>query len=436
MNIENKWVITKKSKVIGEGGSGRVKECHSYDDSTKYAIKQLRDEAKQKKGRKERFEIEIKTNLSFAGKENFYKTMPMIDYDKDEYGWYVSKIGIPSIKYIKNKKLEPLKIIFLYKEFLKGIKEIHKAKIFHRDIKPDNILFYKDSFRIIDFGIVSNDELNLSYDLTQKYDNNELGARFTMAPEMRRNPASANPLKADIYSLAKTLWILITHDKKCFDGQYNTNNHSLYGYFENFGKVFNLSILDDILRRCTNDFPEERCNIDEFIDALEHIVWSNSCTNKGLGKELYLSRTHSLETLNKYIPCFPHFNLMDLNINSIDIICNLINNKAFTFTQSSFKNIKDIDSMKIINNEYFIFGNDTEFTKYLNIKDIENIFLLNESGIPFTVFIKMIDEYIILICDNETSNDFIFNNKNLYIPKIYLKNLVSLKKYLYKKTLS
>lgn len=429
MNVADKWIIGKN---LGQGGSGDVKECSVDKNSKKYAIKQLRN---QKSGRKERFEIEIKTNLDLKGKEDMYKTMPMIDYDQHKYSWYVSIIGEHSLNYIKNKKIEPLKILFLYKEFLKGIKELHKAKIFHRDIKADNILFYKDSFRIIDFGIASNDKLNLYHDITKSYDKNQLGAKFTMAPEMRRNPATADPLKADIYSLAKTLWSLITQDIQCFDGQYNTNNHSLYDYFKDFESTHDLSTLDYILYKCTDDNPEKRSNIDEFIEVLDNITWSNSHSNNGLGKNLYLSRTHSLENLNKYIPNFSHFNSVDLNTDFLYVICELVNSGTFIFTQNSFKNIKDISSMKIINNEHFIIGDDKIFSDYLNIEYIENIFLVNESNIPFLIFIKMTNDYIILMCDNEKSNDYLYMklymNKNLYIPEFYLTDILSLKKYLY-----
>jgi len=439
MNVYGKWnVFNEKGHelILGAGGSGKVFKCYDNENNKYYAFKICKKNSDI--DRKKRFKIEIETNKLIMGKENIYKTVPMIDYDNENYNWYVSDLGSPSMTYLKINNIDSLDILSMYINFLKGIQKLHQYGISHRDIKPDNILLYNNEFRVIDFGIVKNQRMKEFTDITinNVKDRYNLGAKFTMAPEMRRNPATADPFKADIYSLLKTLWMFISKNETGFDGQYNKQNHSLYDYFKKFGKVSNLSILDDILLRGTNDFPDKRCNIDEFIDAIDHIVWSNSDINKGLGKDLYLSRTHSLENLNKYIPNFYYFNSMNLNKDFISVICNLINSCTFTFTQSSFKNVKYIDSMKIINHEYFILGNDTKFTNYLNIKDIENIFLLNESGIPFTIFIKMIDEYVILICDNEMSNDFVFNNKNLYIPKKYLKNLCSLKKYLYRKALS
>jgi hypothetical protein len=45
-----------------------------------------------------------------------------------------------------------------------------------------------------------------------------------MAPEMKRESSNADLAKVDVYSLAKTLYILLTNNDKCFDGQYSTDS--------------------------------------------------------------------------------------------------------------------------------------------------------------------------------------------------------------------
>lgn len=427
MKIEDKWIV---GRSIGEGGSGYVRKCHLKDDSNTYAIKQLKEE---KKGRKERFEIEIKTNLYVKDEENLYKTVPMIDYDKNEYRWYVSEIGIPSINYIKNKKIEPLTILFLYKEFLKGIEKLHDAKIFHRDIKADNILFYEDSFRIIDFGITSNNNLNLYHDLTQKYDKNQLGAKYTMAPEMRRNPTTADPLKADIYSLAKTLWSLITHDIKCFEGQYNKRNHSLDKYFNI--NIINLHLLDDIFYKCTSDNISDRMSIKEIIKNIEYILYLNLIKQDDhLHKQILQCRESSNTIIKKYLNEIGCFDLMKLNNSHCGIIAELVNNGAFLYNQTNIKEFKnkDIDYLCFKNNQVTIFNNeDKENLIYsiINIDEITEIYIINDNNIPFSVFIKREDIYILFMCTNIESHDsdFIFiDNSGYYIPEKYLIDVSSL----------
>lgn len=56
-----------------------------------------------------------------------------------------------------------------------------------------------------------------------------MGAVFTISPEMKRNPKEADGKKADVFSLAKTLWMFLTKDEKGFDGVYDylDTNHSL-----------------------------------------------------------------------------------------------------------------------------------------------------------------------------------------------------------------
>lgn len=431
MKNVDKWIL---GKIIGQGGSGNVMECHLHDNSKKYAIKQLKE---KKGGRKERFEIEIKTNLQAKDKEDIYKTMPMIDYDKTEYLWYVSEIGTPSISHIKEEKVNPLMILFFYKEFLKGIKELHDAKIFHRDIKADNILFYKDSFRIIDFGIASNEDLNLYHDLTQQYDKNQLGAKYTMAPEMRRIPNESDPLKADIYSLAKTLWSLITHKKTCFDGQYNKINHSLDKYFEI--PIINIHLLDNILYKCTSDNIDDRMSINEIIEDIEYIIYINLIKKSApFNKKILRCRESSNTIIKKHLDEIKCFDLLKLNNSYCATIEKLFNNGTFLYNQTNINNFKDknIDFLLLKNNQIFIFNNYDDH-KYIsgmiNIDEFTDIYIVNNKNIPFSIFIKRENIYILLMCTNIESHksDFIFRD-NLYyhVPEEYLIDVFSLIRFL------
>ncbi len=38
-------------------------------------------------------------------------------------------------------------------DVIKGLKAIHKKNIIHRDIKPDNIIKFKENYKILDFGV-------------------------------------------------------------------------------------------------------------------------------------------------------------------------------------------------------------------------------------------------------------------------------------------
>lgn len=42
----------------------------------------------------------------------------------------------------------------------KGLKTIHKKTITHRDIKPDNIIKFDSRFKILDFGVSTNNQMD------------------------------------------------------------------------------------------------------------------------------------------------------------------------------------------------------------------------------------------------------------------------------------
>ncbi|MDQ3879349.1 MAG: protein kinase [Actinomycetota bacterium] len=77
--------------------------------------------------------------------------------------------------------------------------------IAHRDIKPGNLYELDGSILIGDFGLVAlpdSESLNV--------EGRPLGPAHYTAYEMILDPGSADPHKADVYSLGKTLWVLAT----------------------------------------------------------------------------------------------------------------------------------------------------------------------------------------------------------------------------------
>jgi serine/threonine-protein kinase len=69
-----------------------------------------------------------------------------------------------------------------------------------------------------------------------------------------------------MYSLAKTLWIILTENIKGFDGQYSAS--SILGLRRFYNDVYTTPI-DTLLTACTDNNPKARPDIDEFISSLE-----------------------------------------------------------------------------------------------------------------------------------------------------------------------
>ena len=72
----------------------------------------------------------------------------------------------------------------------------------HRDIKPGNLYEHDGHWLVGDFGLVADPSSDA---ITEG--NRPLGPRHFCASEMVLRPAHADPGPADVYSLAKTLWV-------------------------------------------------------------------------------------------------------------------------------------------------------------------------------------------------------------------------------------
>jgi serine/threonine-protein kinase len=79
---------------------------------------------------------------------------------------------------------------------------LHERQIAHRDIKPGNLVMFDNLCHVVDFGLVHYPEKTALTGYKE-----HIGPLWTMAPEVRRNGRNADPFPADVFSLAKTLWI-------------------------------------------------------------------------------------------------------------------------------------------------------------------------------------------------------------------------------------
>jgi hypothetical protein len=83
---------------------------------------------------------------------------------------------------------------------------------------------------------------------------------------MRNNPNTSDSKFSDIYSLAKTLWVLLSKERYAFEGAYSRydNKITLDNIYSN---DFN-TILHQVLEKTTRNEPSERLSLKEFIDLL------------------------------------------------------------------------------------------------------------------------------------------------------------------------
>ena len=247
-------------ELLNEGGNAKVYRCRKKDTGEEYAIKVL--DSKKQGEKLSRFVNEIAVMQKYGGAEN--GVLPIIDADA-ENGWYVMPIATPIEAYFEETKVGIKEKVAAIVEFAKALEALHEQGITHRDIKPDNLFRYKDRYCFGDFGLCEYPEGEQVYTPNDR----QFGAYNTMAPEMSKNPQGQDGKKADVYSLAKTMWILLTGDKKGFPGPYSSEDSM--NAFSHFAHLVSkpLAVIEIVLQFATDNNVIKRMSLSKFRKALE-----------------------------------------------------------------------------------------------------------------------------------------------------------------------
>lgn len=256
----NDWVL---EAPLGSGGNGDVWKAAKQGQEP-LAIKILRSITDETY---ERFKIETST-LEKLG--NTKGIIPLIEkfIPENKSGptpWFAMPIATPFNEYIRGKK--PYEIVEKFIELAEVLEYLHKRGISHRDIKPANFLYYDDRLCLSDFGLVKYPERSA---ITPE--KRDVGAKFTMAPEMRRKAHAADGLPADVYSFSKSLWIALTGEELGFDGQYNPASTLALSHYLHEAYT---TTLDRLFVECTETEPNRRPRITDAISRLRE--WLEIC---------------------------------------------------------------------------------------------------------------------------------------------------------------
>jgi hypothetical protein len=261
-DVNNSWhVLFDVIKELGEGGNAKVFHVKQKLDGYELALKHLYNRSEEKKYR---FIDEI--NIMMQNCKIIDGIIPIVDCSEKGF-WYTMPIAKPVLEHIKTSGETIEGIIKGVIQLSETLSKLHYKGISHRDIKPSNIYFYNGRYCFGDFGLVEFPDNPNDFTRSDK----GLGAIFTIAPEMKRDPKNADGKKADVFSLAKTAWMLLTGDDRGFDGVYDflDKSHSLR-FMDRFKDV-HLVELEELLTTATNNDPNLRPNIDVFKQQLE--VW-------------------------------------------------------------------------------------------------------------------------------------------------------------------
>jgi serine/threonine protein kinase len=210
-----------------QGGNGVVFKLIDEQDDLEYVIKIVKY-PDQKKGdwkikkRINRFEREIEA--LYVAKENnlqniveikFHGTMKIDDLDFQYY--VMQKCDCTLSEYLNdvNKELSVFQKTLLCQKILLGIMGLNEYKIYHRDIKHDNIFFVGNEPLIGDLGLVENKDSDIRINERGEL----IGPTGWFSPEainkylVERTPNPNNfdcgiDSKSEVFQLGKLFWFI------------------------------------------------------------------------------------------------------------------------------------------------------------------------------------------------------------------------------------
>ncbi|AZB21899.1 hypothetical protein EG338_07355 [Kaistella haifensis] len=424
--------IYRDIEIIGKGGNGIVWEVQDSKNN-KFAKKTIKHYKKNIPYKRFCDEIEVIKNNAHIG------VIKIVDYyipksTLKETPYYIMPIGIPLHNCLSKFPIE--KIWDFIVKIIDTLEYLHNKEITHRDIKIENILMVENYPTLSDFGLA-----NFPKQKRLSRINEKIGPAFTIAPEMRRISSVAEYKKADIYSLAKTIWVMLTQKWKSFDGQYNTHSSiSLKNYVDlkineitNYGEpnYFSLVVLDKLLFDATHNDPDKRPTIQEFKRRFN--FWLDSNDNYELRNEIEWE-----DAIRKIFPVSVPLsskwdNILEIK-NVLEIIFTHYDNLNYTFFPyfggldlTDIKIIEiDYKEYLVINDEYFLepkclyFESMNDFSwSYFRLEVIDNKGFFgkninrNEEKIYIDVSMKIHVEQV----ENSKQLNFIVKNSFLIVQK-------------------
>jgi len=195
------WTLREK---LGAGGNATVLRA-SRDGSEDVALKVINTTKIQSEPYR-RFVQEIEF---LRGLGDFPGVLPLLDAHLPQRpsgadrAWLAMPVAAPIANALAEAPLET--IVGALVEIAETLARLAERRVGHRDIKPGNLYELNGRWLIGDFGLVAAPDLA---ELTRS--GKKLGPAHYTAYEMILDPVNADPLPADVYSFAKTLFVLAT----------------------------------------------------------------------------------------------------------------------------------------------------------------------------------------------------------------------------------
>jgi eukaryotic-like serine/threonine-protein kinase len=212
-----------------------------------------------------RFAFELQILRELAGMKG---VMPLIASataeDADGMAWLAMPVARGILHEVADRD-DPAFVLKGARSLADTLARLHARGISHRDIKPDNLYFLNREWLLADFGIAS---FPGKAALTQN--GRKLGPVYYIAPEMLNSPQTADGTAADVYSFAKTIWVLLSGQTFPPPGEQRQSVAGLR--ISAYIQITNAEVLDELIDRCTRHDPSERPSAAAVATTLAQVV--------------------------------------------------------------------------------------------------------------------------------------------------------------------
>ncbi|MCX5206542.1 serine/threonine-protein kinase [Streptomyces sp. NBC_00237] len=243
---------------LGAGGMGVVYLARSVS-GRQVAVKVIRPELAEDPGFRERFRQEAAAARRVSGAF----TAPVVDADPEAPAPWFATLFVPGLSLAQRVSVQgPLtvdEVRGLGAGLAEALRDIHRAGLVHRDLKPGNVLLAEDGPRVIDFGIArTSDAVALTSTGVA------VGTPPFMAPEQFRRE-EVTPA-ADVFALGSVLVYAATGH-----GPFDGDTAHVVGFrvvYEGPDLTGLPPELGELVHSCLEKDPERRATVPRLLEVL------------------------------------------------------------------------------------------------------------------------------------------------------------------------
>ena len=233
--------------VITEVLAGGMSEVYRvFDGTERYVLKIVKEDATEEDTRLFRREIRILQSLKHPN------IMEIVadTYNSDRPYYVMPNCGKSFVE-LACSQVSELELLDYVIPFCEAIQYAHETGVFHRDIKPQNVLLYKGVVKVSDFGLsrfVNRDTTTMTKTSTTA------GTAGYMPPEYLTGEFKNGTVESDVYMIGKTLYYVFSHGKDISNIRAEMVSVQIF------------SIVD----KCTKDTPAQRySSVSTIVGALK-----------------------------------------------------------------------------------------------------------------------------------------------------------------------